>query len=81
MLPQELVGEQVKTTAPLYVPVAKVLATLVTIDTVSLPGVAPLAGNTCSQLPPVVVEAATLYVMAPPELVIPSAWLGAEPGV
>jgi hypothetical protein len=82
VLPQEVVGEQVKTTAPWYVPVAKVLATPVTIDTVSLPGVAPPEGNACSQLPPEVVETATLYEMAVlPELVIPSVVLGDEPGV
>ena len=51
-LPQEVVGEQVKTTLPLYDPLAKVLATLVTTDTVSVAPVELGVGNACSQLPP-----------------------------
>jgi hypothetical protein len=59
-LPHELVGLQVTTTDPLYVPVGRPLKTPATIETVSLPGVEPLLGETASQLPPLVVEAVTL---------------------
>jgi hypothetical protein len=49
--------EHVKTTDPLYVPVA---SPLTFIETVSVPGVVPVPGETCSQLPPDVVLAATV---------------------
>lgn len=71
-LPQEAVGVQVKSTAPVYVPVAKPARL---IDTVSLPGVEPLGGETSSQ-PAGVLEATALYEMAVPlELVIANGWL------
>ena len=80
-LPQEVVGVHVKSSDPLYVPVANVLATPVTIETVTLPGVVPDVGDTESQLPPVE-EALTLYEMAVLlELLTVSAVLGVEPGV
>jgi hypothetical protein len=72
---------QVKTTLPWYTPVARPLATPVLIDTVSLPGVAPLPEDICSQLPPLTSEAVAVYEMAAPELLIPSEVLGVEPGV
>lgn len=82
VLLQAVVGTQVSTTSPLYEPAARVLATLVTIETDSLPGVAPLAGDTCSQLPPLLVVTDALYEIAVPlELVSPNDVLGVEPGV
>ena len=53
-----------------------------TIETFSLPGVAPLDGDTCSQLPPLLVVTDALYEIAVPfELVSPNDVLGVEPGV
>jgi hypothetical protein len=78
VLPQEVVGWHVKTTVPLYVPVAKPVPET---DTVSVPCVAPLAGVADSQLPPVVV---TLYEIgvAGMELVIVRVWdAGGEAGL
>ena len=50
----------VKTTLPLYTPVASPDKTLLLMETVSVPGVVPLPGEMVSQLPPLVVEAATV---------------------
>jgi hypothetical protein len=58
-----------------------VLATLVTMDTVSLPGVVLLTGETASQLPPLVVVAAAVYEIAEPEELTNSDVLGDEPWV
>jgi hypothetical protein len=70
-------AEQVKTTWPVYVPVAKPVSTLELIDTVTLPDVEPLEGATCSQAPlPLLVLAATVYEIAVlVELVTVSVWL------
>ena len=70
-------AEQVKTTWPVYVPVAKPLSTLELMDTVTLPDVEPLEGATCSHAPlPLLVLAATVYEIAVlVELVTVSVWL------
>ena len=81
VLLQAVVGTQVSTTLPLYEPAPRVLATLVTIETVSVPGVVPLPGETDSQLPPLLVVAAALYEMAEPEELTNKDVLGDEPCV
>src|SRR5580658_4081479 len=81
VLAQELVGEHVKVTEPSYVPAPSVASTLLLIDTVSVPGVAPLAGEIWSKFAGVEV-ADTLYEMGaptPPELVTLTVWLAGAP--
>ena len=50
----------VKTTLPVYTPVASPANTVLLMETVSEPGVVPLPGVTVSQLPPLLVVAATV---------------------
>lgn len=60
VLLQEVEGVQERVTVPLYDPAARVVATLVTTETVSVPGVVLLLGETASQLPPLLVVAAAV---------------------
>jgi hypothetical protein len=60
VLLQEVEGVQETVTVPLYDPAPRVLATLVTTETVSVPGVVLVDGETASQLPPLLVVAAAV---------------------
>jgi hypothetical protein len=76
LLPQ-VPDEQVKTTLPVYVPVARPLATLVLTDIVSLvPGAVPLEGETVSQ---VGAEVKVYGMEVAVELVIASVWAPDDP--
>jgi hypothetical protein len=67
---------QVKTTVPLYDPGARVLATPVIIDTVSVAPVEALVGATCSQLPPEEVVLAVYEMAVLVELPTTTVWEG-----